>query len=436
MSAQDHRPESGRLGGVAVTALVIASMIGAGVFTTSGFALADLGTPNRVMLVWVLGGAIALLGALSYGLIARAVVESGGEYVYLARNVHPLAGFLAGWVSMLAGFSGAIAFAASAFAAYLLPAESSADMPGQIVAIGLIIVVAALHGFVPRWGIATQTVVVAVKLAALLVFMAIATWLFAGSSMHAAPAAATTSPASTTAIAESLVWVFLSYSGFNAAVYLAEEVRDPVRTVPRAMVSGTLIVTLIYLGLNAIFVYAAPGDVVAGAANVAFVAAESLGANWFAQAVRVVILLALTTSVFSMVMLGPRVYAKMADDGLLPVIFKSSHGLRRAVILQAVLAVAIVLLSDLRELLSYLGFTLSLSSAFAIASVFVTYRRDPDTERPIWHWLVPSLYVITVVSLSLVAARHNPVEFAAAVLTLVSGSVLYLISRWRSVGAG
>jgi len=188
-------------------------------------------------------------------------------------------------------------------------------------------------------------------------------------------------------------------------------------------------VTLIYLALNAVFVYTTPPDVVAGVPNVAFVVARYLGADWFAEAVRGVILLALLTSVLSMVMTGPRVYAKMADDGVLPGVFRADAGIGRAVALQAALAIAIILISDLRQLLSYLGFTLSLSSALAISSVFILYLREPARARPIWHWLVPTLYVVTVVGLALLAARQNPGEFIAALLTIVSGSLLYLVAR-------
>ncbi|MDH3266743.1 MAG: APC family permease, partial [Gammaproteobacteria bacterium] len=370
--------------------------------------------------------------ALSYGLIAREVIESGGEYVYLARNVHPLAGFLAGWVSMLAGFSGAIAFAASAFEAYLMPSGRPAFVPENAVAIGLVAIAGVLHGFVPRWGVATQTLVVGLKLGALLGLVAVAVWLSSGTPVPVQPAAAEIPPLSIVPIAASLVWVFLSYSGFNAAVYVAEEAWQPARTIPRAMLWGTLIVTFIYLALNALFVYAAPASIVAGAPNVAFVVAEFLGGSWFAEAVRTVILLALVTSVFSMVMTGPRVYAKMAEDGLLPATFATGRGLARAVALQVALAIAIILLTGLRELLSYLGFTLSLSSAFAIASVFVTYRRNPGSKRPIWHWLVPSLYVVTVVGLALLAAQHHPAEFTAAILTIASGCLLYVVAKWHN----
>lgn len=417
------------LGRVALTAVVVASMIGAGVFTTSGFALDDLGSPDRVMLVWVLGGGIALLGALSYGLIAREVLESGGEYVYLARNVHPLAGFLAGWVSMLAGFSGAIAFAASAFEAYVLPANSTAALPTNAIAIGLVVIAAALHGLVPRLGVATQTLVVALKLGALIMFIVVAAWLGAGTPDYAAAVRTADPPLSSALIATALVWVFLSYSGFNAAVYLAEEASEPGRMLSQAMLWGTLIVTFVYLGLNAVFVYTAPRELVAGAPNIAFVVARYLGGSWFAEAVRGVILLSLFTSVLSMVMTGPRVYAKMADDGLLPPAFRADAGLGHAVALQAALAIAFILLSTLRELLSYLGFTLSLTSALAIASVFAVYRREPNRARPAWHWLVPLCYVVIVTALALTAARHQPTEFIAALLTIGSGCVLYFGAR-------
>lgn len=420
-----------QLGRPALTALVVASMIGAGVFTTSGFALADLGTPDRVFTVWVLGGIIAFIGAISYGLIAGQVIESGGEYVYLARNVHPLAGFIAGWVSMLAGFSGAIAFAASAFEAYLVP---SAGVPENTVAVGIVAAAALLHGLVPRWGVAAQTFVVAIKLGTLLVFMAVGVWLSAGAPSPVSPEAQAIPPVSASAVATSLVWVFLSYSGFNAAIYVAEEARNPAQTVPQAMLWGTLIVTFVYLGLNALFVYSAPIGLVAGAPNVAFVVARFLGEGWFAETVRWIVLMALFTSVLSMVMTGPRVYAKMADDGLLPAIFGTERGHSRAIALQAGLAITIILVSNLRELLSYLGFTLSLSSAMAVASVFVTYRRDPAAKRAIWHWLVPLFYIVTVIGLAVLAARQNTAEFAAAILTIASGCLLYVVAKRRWFG--
>ena len=157
---------------VSLTALVIASMIGAGVFTTSGFALADLGTPGRVLLAWFVGGLIAFCGAISYGALAHRMTESGGEYLFLSRAIHPLVGFLAGWISLLAGFTGAIAFAATAFAAYAVPDEMrpawlSPDVLATVVVIGA----GLLHGRYKQGGVLSQTLTVGVKLGLITLFL-------------------------------------------------------------------------------------------------------------------------------------------------------------------------------------------------------------------------------------------------------------------------
>lgn len=424
----------GRFGTVTLAGLVVANMVGAGVFTTSGFALADLGTPTRVLWAWVVGGAVALCGAASYGLLARCMVGSGGEYLYLSRSVHPMAGFVAGWVSLLAGFTGAIAFAATTMEAYLLPAATRpAWLPTDSVAVAAIISAALLHGLCARLGAATQNLTVILKLAVLALF-AIFGALFIADGGGASGAGGPTPAPSIPAFAMSVVWISLSYSGFNAAVYVAGEARDPERTVPRALVLGTLAVAILYLGLNAVFVLAPPYGAVAGSADVATVAARHLGGESLALAARLVIALALFTSVLAMLMAGPRVYARMAADGLIPALFSFDSGLPRAAIaLQAVLAVVVVLASGLQQLLSWLGFTLSLSAAAAVAGLFVTHAREgraPIRSRA-YPW-VPAAYVLATLALAVLAAGRNPVELAAAVATLASGAVLYaLIDRRR-----
>ncbi|MDQ3747522.1 MAG: amino acid permease, partial [Acidobacteriota bacterium] len=189
--------------------LIVANMIGAGVFTISGFALADLGSSNRVMLAWALGGIIALCGALSYGGLVRHFTESGGEYLFLSRAMHPLAGFIAGWVSLLAGFTGAIAFAALAFETYLSPLIPF-TLPPKSLAIALIVIAALLHGARVRAGVSVQNVVVFLKFALILIFIAGA--VFAAKIIGAGSAASPAPEFSLTAFAGSLVWISLSYS--------------------------------------------------------------------------------------------------------------------------------------------------------------------------------------------------------------------------------
>lgn len=402
-------------------------MIGVGVFTTSGFALADLGSPRLVMLAWIAGGLIAFTGALSYAGLARRVAESGGEYVFLARLVHPLAGFVAGWVSLLAGFTAAIAFAALAFEAYAAP-FLPAWLPANGGAVGIVALTAILHGARVQAGATAQNAVVIVKLALITAFV-----IYAAAAGMAAPPPPPPPPPpfSAAAFAGSLVWISLSYSGFNAAVYVSGEARRAAE-VPRALWLGTALVTLVYLALNAIFVLLAPYEAVAGRADVAAAAAAAIGGPVLETTIRVIVVLALVTSVFSMMMAGPRVYARMAGDGVLPqALAYRGAAPRAAIALQAALAVLVVLASDLRSLLGYLGFTLSLSAAATVAALFA--RRGTAAPRPAvpGYPLTPAVFIGATLLLAALAARRSPVELAAAVVTVASGCLLYAILARR-----
>ena len=219
------RPPEGEIGPVAASAAVVASMIGAGIYTSPGFTLADLGTPAWTLAAWAVGGLIAVCGAIGYAALASRISESGGEYTYLTRVVHPLAGFLAGWVSLTAGFAGAGAVAAIAFAEYALPAGND----GRWLAGALVVAASCLHGWRVRPAAGVQTGAVALKLL-----------IVAGLLLTAAPHVVinpdgppTSSTVSPGRFAEALMWIALSTSGFNAAIYFSGEVRDPTRNVPR-----------------------------------------------------------------------------------------------------------------------------------------------------------------------------------------------------------
>jgi APA family basic amino acid/polyamine antiporter len=224
MSQPARSTSAAVLGLPSLIALIIANMVGAGVFTTSGFALGDLGSANRVMAAWVVGGVIALCGALSYGGLVRHITESGGEYLFLSRIIHPVAGFIAGWVSLLAGFTGAIAFAARAFETYAFPTRPD-WLPSGLAASLMVLVAAALHGVKVQTGAVSQNIVVAVKVAMLLGFL-----LFSASvamTRGMGPAPAPVAPFDFVIFAGSLVWISLSYSGFNAAVYVVRVISPP-----------------------------------------------------------------------------------------------------------------------------------------------------------------------------------------------------------------
>ena len=406
--------------------LVVANMIGVGVFTTSGFALADLHTPEYVLLSWAVGGVIAVLGAISYGALAARISESGGEYLFLTRTIHPVVGFLAGWVSLLAGFTAPIAAAAWGLQAYL-------GVAGEDPWLGTVAILIAgvLHGVWRAPGLVTQNVLVALKLllmAGIIVFG----WLHLPS---AATAVVETKPLpGITVFAVSLVWVSFSYSGWNAAVYIAGEVRDPQRGLPRSLLYGTLTVMAFYLALNAVFVYAAPTAQLAGRQDIGAVAALALGGESCAWLVRAVIAIALFTSVSAMVMAGPRVYAKMADDGVFPRIFSTkSTTPATAVWLQVSLALVVLWIATLRDLLGYIGYTLSLSTAVTIVGLFVLRRREGALAVPIsgYPW-VPGLFVIATVFIGVQSMLLLPWNTLFGVLTPLSGLLVYFVmKRWQ-----
>ncbi len=432
--------ESSALGLWTLTAVVVASMIGAGVFTTSGFALGDLGSPFRVLAAWLIGGLLALCGALSYGALARLIPDSAGEYLYLSRTIHPAVGFVAGWVSLLAGFTAAIAYAALTFAAYAAPLADGSFAP-NVVATLAIAAAALLHALHVKQGAWAQNAAVALKLSLIIGFCVFALFEPGMSSwVGLAEIRSETReipPFSVTAFAQTLMWVSFSYSGFNAAVYIAGEVPSARERVPRALVLGTTLTMLVYLALNAIFVLVPSYDAVADQGDVAATAASAVGGATMAIAVRFLVALSLFTSVSVMMMIGPRVYAKMADDGLFPPILRFENETPMvSIVTQGVLAAAVVWIAGLRELLSYLGFTLGLSTAVTVGALFFVVRREPDLAGtlPGYPW-APIIFVLFTLFFATLAATVNPWEMLAALLTIGSGILLYrcVHGRWKSV---
>jgi len=428
----DNPPTGRRPFGLStLTFLVVANMVGAGVFTTSGFSLLDLGSPLRVIVAWIAGGLIAVAGAASYGRLVRAMPESGGEYLFLSRAAHPLLGFIAGWVSLIAGFTGATALAATAFESYVAPAATRPDwLPVDAVAAGVIVVSGLLHGTGVRTGARVQNAAVMIKLLLLAAFLGLAAGTAGSGAWRGAPL--DNAPAGTGAVlaafAVSLVWISLSYSGFNAAVYVAEEAVQTRVNVPRALMRGTLLVFALYVLLNAVFVLAPPPEVIAGRPDVAAVAAQWLAGDTVAMLVRLTIAFALFTSVSSMLMAAPRVYAKMADDGLLPAFLRFRGDTPRgAVLAQVVLSLAFVFASSLRDLLSYLGLTLSLSAAVTVACLFLPGVRD----NPLWHRssLVPLAYISATLVAATIMGWQNPAQVIAAAATFAAGAAAYAVVR-------
>ena len=410
-----------RLGLGSATALVVASMVGTGVFTTSGFLLADLKSPLLVLLVWVAGGVVAMLGALNYGALARRIPESGGEYLFLTRTLHPAAGYVAGWVSLLVGFAAPLAFAAFAFGEYSKTWWPAC--PPKLSGTLLLLVFSGIHAAHVRRGAWIQNLAVLVKVVLIVVFSGFA---FQRLAMAGAPAPHL--PVWTFAV--SLMWVSFSYSGWNAAIYISGEVRDPERNVPRAMLWGTLLVTLLYLALNAIFVYAAPVSDLAGKPEVGRIAAQALGGPVWANAVSSLVALVLVSSISAQVMAGPRVYAKMAADGFLPRwLVAAEKPPRAAIVLQAAMALAMLWTATFEWLLTYIGFTLGLSTAATVLGLILLRRREgPRLHVTGWPW-VPGLFLAIVCFITVLSVIGKPFATLAGLGTMAAGVVAWVCSR-------
>ncbi len=418
--------ESRRLGLGSATALVIASMVGAGIFTTSGFALEALGDARTVLWAWLAGGLLAACGAASYGALARRLPESGGEYLFLSRTIHPLAGFLAGWISLLAGFTAPIAVAALAFHAYVASPLGLAGRP-QWLASAVVVAVAALHGVRLRVGVGFQNAAVVLKL--VLIVGLLAAGAPAALRLLRAPAPAADFELS--AFAVTLVWISFSYSGWNAATYVAGEVRQPQRNLPRALALGTGIVALLYLALNAVFLGSAPVAELAGRAEVGAIAAQALGGERLRNFVSLLVALTMLTSISSMMMAGPRVYRRMAADGLLPGFLTAGRDVPAvAVALQASLALVAVWSAGIAQLLGYIGFALGLSAAATVAGLLRLRRREGAARVPIpgYPW-VPWLFVAGTLAASGFLVARQPHEAGLGLLTVALGVPAYALAR-------
>ena len=431
--------EAPRFGPATATFLVVSSMIGTGVLTTSGFTVAAVGSNQLMLALWVAGGILAVCGALSLAELAAMLPHSGGEYVYLREAYGPLAGFLSGWVSFLIGFAGPIAASAAAAAKYLLaPAEfGPAVAPAVELAVATAVVVAftAIHCLGRQATIRTQAGMTVVKLV-LLSGLAVAGLVAGGGRWANLADRPPLSPGLVVATASSLVYVSYAYTGWNAAAYVAGEVAEPQRRVPRAILLGTGIVTALYLALNLTYALAlTSGDVrqivadggLDAVAPIAQLAAERLFGPWIAVPLSVAVGLTLLSSVSAYILTGPRVAAAMARAGQFPAVAarESAGGVPIvATLVQSAWAMVLLWTASFEAILLYAGVGLAIFSMLAVAAVFVLRWRRPDLPRPFrvpGYPLVPGLYLVGTAALTAAVAWERPLVAAVSFLTIAAG---------------
>ncbi|MFM1895953.1 MAG: hypothetical protein RLZZ385_1027 [Pseudomonadota bacterium] len=399
------------------TALVIANIIGAGIFTTTGFQAASLGHPGLIILLWIIGGVLAWCGAMCYAELGAMLPEAGGEYAYLRESYGPLFGFMSAFVSLVAGFSAPIAAALKAMVRYLSALIPGLDaghrLPGGIaledgLAILLVWLLIAVHSSNIRAGFGFNDLVTLFKVSGItfiiLAGFAVGNGDLANFTLVSSSFEQQSSVELMSAFSVSLIFVTFCYTGWNAAAYIGHEIRDPQRNLPRALFGGTLIVTLLYLLLNALYFYGADVDQLAGVPEVGLVAAEQL----FGPVGVTLTVLVLTVSIFAsasaMTIAGPRVYYALGKDhsrlGFLSGTRDGSSIPVRALLLQGAITTIIILSARIDQIIQYAGFTLALFSSLAVSSVIILRIRKPELPRPfrvVGYPFTPLLFLIVSV---------------------------------------
>lgn len=419
--------KAGSVGFATCTALVVANMVGTGIFTSLGFQLAEIPSQPALLLIWALGGLLALCGAFCYAELSAALPRSGGEYHFLGKIYHPAVGFMAGIVSMVAGFAAPVAASAMAFGSYAQGVWP--ELSPRTASVAVVVLVMLVHLRSLKVSSVFQVVFTLLKIG-LVLFLTYA--LFGRPAVAAAPAATWSSYVLTAPFAVSLIFTLYAYSGWNAATYILGEVRTPGRVIPAALTVGTLLVAAMYLGLNAAFLHAAPAESMAGQVNVAQVAAESAFGQGGGRLVAAVIALGLVSAISAMIWAGPRVAMVLGEDyprGFGWLQARTAAGIpARAVIAQSALTLLFLLTSTFEQVVIYTLFALTACSFLAVLGVIVLRCREPQLVRPFrvpLYPLTPLLFLAITAFAIFYTATVKPFEACCGALTLLAGLGIY-----------
>jgi APA family basic amino acid/polyamine antiporter len=432
-----------RLGLFPLTNIVIANMIGAGIFTASGLLMADLKKPLLMLSLWIAGGVIALCGALSYGELGAAIPRAGGEYIFLSKLFHPAFGFLSGWVSFFAGFSAPIAASAIGFSEYLTRAfpgllnlglfDSSIEATAlkKFYSILVIIIFTLIHARGIKVGSRVQNFLTALKVALIVGLVVLGFSSGRGSFEHlSAGGDFRFDFGGWKTIGLSLMWIMFAYSGWNASGYIGSEIKNPQKNLPRSLILGTGIVLLLYLCLNLFYIYAVSPDKMAGVISIGGLAVGNLFGKSFGSVLSVLIAFALFSSLSAFIILGPRVYYAMALDGYFFSFASSVHSKfkvpSKSILLQGLIAAALVLFGTFDQILTYMGFSLGIFPILSVLGVFKLRRSKASAYKLPGFPVVPLIYVLAGISILILGFFERPVESSIAIGMVLIGIPVFL----------
>jgi basic amino acid/polyamine antiporter, APA family len=435
----DRLPGGGSTVSVVVaTAIVVADMIGVGVFTSLGFQVKDIPSGFAILLLWAVGGVVALCGVFSYSELGAMFPRSSGEYNFLARAYHPGFGFLAGWVSATVGFAAPVALAAMAFGEYgksVLPAA-----PPLALAIGVVWLVSIVQLCGLKQSSTFQLIATILKVALIVAFLIAGVVAGTPQPISFAPAASDLAYIGSAPFAIGLVFVMYAFSGWNAATYIIGEMRLPQRNLPRALLSGTLIVLVLYVALNAVFLHTTPIDKLSGQLDVARIAGNSIFGEIGGRIVGAMICVGLISSIGAMMWIGPRVMMTMGEDIPALRVFarRSTNGVPAyAILFQLTIASLLLFTRSFEAVLDFIQFGLLFCSFFTVLGVVKLRITRPDLPRPYRAWgypVTPVIFLLMTGFMMYYLLIERPVQSLLGILIMVSGLLVYAVFRKRPGG--
>lgn len=422
------------------TALTVADMVGIGVFTSLGFQVRDIQSGFSLIMLWVVGGLAALCGAVCYAELAAMFPRSGGEYNFLSRIYHPAVGFMSGWLSATVGFAAPIALAAMAFGAYFKGVFPWAPST-MVLALGITWLITAVRLTGARPSAAFQDISTVFKVVLIAAFIIAAFVYGQPQPISFLPQRADWSSLLSMPFAISLVFVMYSYSGWNASTYIVGEMANPQRDAPRSLIMGTVIVMVLYVGLNAAFIYSTPLPLLAGKVEVAQVVGQHIFGDIGGRVVSGLICFGLISAISAMIWIGPAVTKAIGDDIALfrPLARTTANGAPApALLLQLAIVTLLIITQSFESVLEFIQFSLTLSSFLAVLGVMVLRHTQPELPRPFRAWGYPftplAFLAITTFMLGFML-YGRPRESLAGLALLGAGLLLYAFAASREAAA-
>jgi len=418
---------------VVATSIVVADMVGVGVFTSLGFQVKDIPSGFSILLLWVVGGIVALCGVFSYSELGAMFPRSSGEYNFLSRAFHPAFGFLAGFVSATVGFAAPVALAAMAFGEY--GKSVFADAPSLPLAVGVVWLVSLVQLGGVRHSSTFQLISTIVKVLLITGFLIAGFVVGAPQPVSFLPSVSDFAHVTSSPFAIALVFVMYSFSGWNAATYIIGEMHTPQRNLPRALLSGTLIVLVLYVALNAVFLRTAPITELSGQLNVASIAGRHIFGETGGRIVGAMICIGLVSSISAMMWIGPRVMMTMGEDlpGLRIFARKSAQGAPTyAILFQLAVASLMLFTRSFEKVLDFIQFALLFCSFFTVLGVIKLRIMSPDLPRPYRAWgypVTPAVFLLVTGFMMYYLLTQRPLQSALGSAIMISGLLIYAVFR-------